>query len=256
MRRYGDTDYRWGPFVYYVSSYKPIRATLNSSDDEGDPAYLNATAFGHGISIELPAWFLKPAKEEVKGKFGDYTQYWEREYGFSSSDGFFQIFYGRQTHSSDTTKSKGYFIPWIEKRFVEHRLFDKYFSRKVVYVQKASKPGEFSNDMDKFDKARQEHCRRFLVRDFDGEVVTATATIEERVWKQGDGWFKWLSLFCKPFTRKEINITFSSEVGPRKGSWKGGTMGHGIDLEDWKTHYCGMHKYCDKYNLEFIREVF
>lgn len=61
---------------------------------------------------------------------------------------------------------------------------------------------------------------------YDGTVVNATISIEEREWRPRGA--KWTSLFAD--TRKEIKIEFDQEVGKQKGSWKGGTVGCGYDL--------------------------
>jgi hypothetical protein len=66
-----------------------------------------------------------------------------------------------------------------------------------------------------------------------GEVqdVLATITIEEREWRRK--WLMFTSLFN--FVRTSISIEFSEEVGERRGSWKGGTLGCGYDLKKGET---------------------
>lgn len=69
------------------------------------------------------------------------------------------------------------------------------------------------------------------VDSFDNTVVNATISVSEMEWRPL--WFKWTSLFNK--TRNSINIEFDQEVGKRKGSWKGGTIGCGYDLKKGET---------------------
>ena len=66
---------------------------------------------------------------------------------------------------------------------------------------------------------------------FDGTIVNATISVEEMEWRPK--WFKWTSLFRK--VRKSIDIEFDKEVGKRKGSWKGGTIGCGYELRKNET---------------------
>ena len=57
---------------------------------------------------------------------------------------------------------------------------------------------------------------------------TATCYIEERQWRR-----KWLP-FIK-MNKRVIDISFSDEVGERSGSWKGGTVGCGYDMNRGET---------------------
>jgi hypothetical protein len=65
----------------------------------------------------------------------------------------------------------------------------------------------------------------------DGTVVNATILVKEREWRPLA--FKWTSLFS--MVRRTIDIEFDQEVGQRKGSWKGGTIGCGYDLRKGET---------------------
>lgn len=87
--------------------------------------------------------------------------------------------------------------------------------------------------------------------DFDGELITAKTHIEEREWRFGEGRFKWLSLFRKPMIRRSLDIDFSKETGRRKGSWKGGTVGHSIDMLPGELHEAAFRRYCAKHDMTF-----
>ena len=56
---------------------------------------------------------------------------------------------------------------------------------------------------------------------YDNTVVNATISVDEREWRPK--WLMWTKLFA--ITNKTIDIEFDKEVGKRKGSWKGGTVG-------------------------------
>lgn len=66
-----------------------------------------------------------------------------------------------------------------------------------------------------------------------GEIqeVLATVKVEEREWRRK--WLKFTPLFN--LVRRTISINFSDEVGERRGSWKGGTLGCGWDLKKGET---------------------
>lgn len=68
---------------------------------------------------------------------------------------------------------------------------------------------------------------------FDGTIVNATISVVEMEWRPL--WFMWTSFFAKK--RKSIDIEFDQEVGKRKGSWKGGTVGCSYELRDGETPY-------------------
>lgn len=55
----------------------------------------------------------------------------------------------------------------------------------------------------------------------DNTVIPTKIYVEEREWRPK--WLMWTNIFSK--TRKTIDVHFSKEVGSRKGSWKGGTIG-------------------------------
>jgi hypothetical protein len=72
---------------------------------------------------------------------------------------------------------------------------------------------------------------KFRFNDFDGEEIVATCHISEMRHEHGTGWFKWLKYFVKPLITRRLDLEFSKEIGYEKGSWKGGTMGHSVEIE-------------------------
>jgi hypothetical protein len=86
--------------------------------------------------------------------------------------------------------------------------------------------GEIEGSYDWLNKNKWQESHPYIDK-CDGTVVTATISVEEREWRPL--WFQWTSLFA--FKRKEIKVDFDQEVGSRKGSWKGGTIGCGYDLK-------------------------
>ena len=94
-------------------------------------------------------------------------------------------------------------------------------------------------------------CRIFQFLDFDGERLTAATRIEEREWHFGTGWFKWLDWFHARKVHRSLDIKFSGETGERKGSWKGGTVGHSIEMLSGELHESAFRRYCAEHKMTF-----
>jgi len=65
----------------------------------------------------------------------------------------------------------------------------------------------------------------------DETLIPTKVYVEEREWRAH--WLKWTSLFS--LVRRTIDVDFSKEVGSRKGSWKGGTVGCGYNMKKGET---------------------
>lgn len=253
--RLTDNDRRFGPFdLGERGDWRPISLVLQSGSDDYPGCALIARAFGWTLRVRLPQ-VIKPwarfvdmhAKYPTEYEPG--AGYWDvhaREFGFSVNDGFLQVFLGPQTHDSTTTKSWSKFLPWTQWRFIrkswyglegEHLRTDfETTSSEVRHAQWESQR-EFEQSMPK---------AVFEIEDCDGQRIQAATHIEEREWRFGEGWFKWLSLFRRPKVRRSLDISFASEVGPEKGSWKGGLMGTGIDMLPGELHENAFRRYCEQ----------
>lgn len=262
--RWGDNDRYWGPFTYSrdTRGYRPFTVMLGSGNSEDGPARcrLRLSAFGRTLIIALPG-IVRPYREKVTAHSWDKATierlgrdwYWntdEREFGFTYSEGFLNFRFGRQSHDSRTERSKGYFLPWTQWRHVRHSLYG--LEGEHVWTEPKRVKGKLW-DYEAW-KTAEEACpsRSFTFRDFDGEELTACAKIEEREWRFGEGWFKWLSLFRRPKVRRSLKLDFSGETGPRKGSWKGGTVGHSIDILPGELHEAAFRRYCAQNKMTFV----
>lgn len=78
-------------------------------------------------------------------------------------------------------------------------------------------------------KIGEEEIHKYLYTLKSGEKQERKATIqrEYREWRRF--WLPW------KMVRNSINIDFDDEVGERSGSWKGGTVGCGYDIESGET---------------------
>lgn len=262
-RRWSDNDRYFGPLTYaFDKRYRPIAAVLSSAEEEYPGCSLRISAFGHTIIAALPA-VIKPhvywvdlsdrewATARPDGRKG-YTQVDQRNYGFSCADGFLQVYRGRTTMDSSTDRTKGYFLPWKSWRHVRR----SFYGLKGEHIATLPDTGKgYIGDPGRFDResaiADATPTVSFEFDDFDGERITATTRIEEREWRLGKGKFKWLSMFRRPKIVRSLDIQFSAETGRRKGSWKGGTIGHGIDMKPGELHEAAFRRYCADNNMTF-----
>lgn len=270
--RWSDNDRYFGPFTYARDNrgYRPIAFQIDSGDgDDYAGCRLRMSGFGHTLILALPA-IIKPSRRWVEitteptrsqviaqGRQPGYWDQHRREYGFSISDGHLSIQLGRQTHDSSTTQSWSTFLPWTQWRFIRHSLYDLEGNHFWTYPQRKGRArldaSAWKNQW-AVEHAVEDACpsASFEFDDFDGERITAKTKIEEREWHFGEGWFKWLSLFRRPKIRRALKLDFSAEVGRRKGSWKGGTVGHGIDMLAGELHEAAFRRYCTQHGLTFV----
>lgn len=264
-RRWSDNDRYLGPFTYARDSkgYRHLAIVLSSRDDEDGECNIRVSAFGHTIITALPPIVL-PYRQKVFPQNWDAATverlgrnwYWdidERKFGFSVSDGFLQVFRGRCTGDSSTDRTKGYFLPWKSWRHVR-RSFYGLAGEHVATLPDTGK--SYLGDFGRFDRERAiadaTPSVTFDFDDFDGERIQATTRIEEREWHLGEGKFKWLSFFAKPKIDRSLDIKFSAETGPRKGSWKGGTIGHSISMLPGELHKAAFRRYCAEHRMTFV----
>ena len=266
--RWSDNDRRFGPFIYARDSrgWRPLAMMLCSGDEEEDHragCKFRVSAFGHTLITALPA-IIKPWRRKVYpgAAWDDATVarlgrdwYWDtkpREYGFSLAEGFLQIYLGRQTDDSSTEQRWSKFLPWTQWRHVRRSLYglqgEHYWTDPEDNVPWCKRKTTREQR-----KAIEDACPSitFAFKDFDGEALTVRTHIEEREWRFGTGWFKWLSWFRSPRVRRYLDLAFSGETGKRKGSWKGGTMGHSIEMLPGELHEAAFRRYCAEHQMVF-----
>lgn len=283
--RWGDNDHYLGPFTWHAGDWKKWAITLRSRGDddvESGLCSLRISAGSYTLIVALPN-IVKPHMTkvypgpaswgpEVVARLGR-DWYWNvtpREYGFSYSDGFLQIFLGRETHDSSTEQRWSCFLPWTQWRHIRRSFYDlegKHFWSEIDAETRAVNKlgGKVPGERYEIIRKWEEMCPKatFRFRDFDGNELEAITYIEEREWRFGTGSFKWLSLFRRPKIRRSLDIRFSDETGPEKGSWKGGTTGTGIEMLPGEDHEAAFRRYCNeehrskyrKYSVTFIGRV-
>lgn len=253
-RRYSNDDHHFWPLTFSRSrDWRPFGVMLDSgaNDGGGGDCHVRFSAFGCTLICELPPIVPHYLERHVAvgwdaetiARLGRdwYDDVFPREYGFHFSEGTLHLHFGPQTHDSTTTKSKCIFLPWRNWRHVRRSLYDtkgEHFWTERDNERPAWEAG----------RAVEAACpkARFDFDDYDGKRITATTHIEEREWRFGTGLFKWLSWFRRPLIRRSLDLAFSDEVGPEKGSWKGGTIGTGFEMLPGELHEAAFRRYCEQ----------
>lgn len=261
-RRWGDNDRYYGPFTYARDGeYRHTGIELRSAgEDDDDGASLRVSGFGHTVIVGLPGWVLRPAREWVDLTHREWATspgYWqvmERRVGFSLYDGHLSIHYGRQAMDSSIDRQWGYSLPWTQWRHVRHSFYNLDGSHLGDEPQTARHMTmDERHACYEAGRALQECAdkARFNFLDYDDEHIVATCHIEEREWRRGTGWCRWMSLFWPARINRSLILNFSSEVGKRKGSWKGGTLGHSIRMKPGETAQDAFMRYCLQEGLTY-----
>lgn len=258
MSRLTDNDRQIGPVTWGRAGWNPWRAVFSTGGDEDDHPRNNLTVYGFGfvLRVNLPTK-IQPHRIKHVAKSWDaetvarmgrdwYYETFPREYGFSLHGGFLQVFHGPQTHDSVTTRSWCCRLPWTEWRHIRTSRFDDHGQH--FYTEWERPRGFVLRDSWRAQYAAREACPAvvFDIEDYDGARLSASTAIVERVWRFGDGWFKWLSLFRQPRIHRSLEISFSMETGPDKGSWKGGTTGCSIEMLPGELHESAFRRYCEQ----------
>lgn len=280
--RLTDDDKNYGPLTIGKSNWNAWRLVYTAYQNEDyDNKVVNTITLHLGkffiARLKLPP-IVKPYQLKVYATSWDaatieqmgrnyYYEYFNKEYGISYSDNFLQVFYGTQRngsyHDQVPERTLSWFLPWNEYRMTRHELYD---ANNVLFWK------DERLDNKKIDKSvifnhyqAKSNCSSidFLIEDYDGEQVVLKTYLEIREWKRGDGWFKWMSLFRKGIVKRSLELEFSQGVGRGKEDWKGGMIGHSVELLDGETRLDAIKRYCEqthrskegKYKLKYIRQI-
>jgi hypothetical protein len=252
-RRWGDTNYHLWPFTLSPDCYSKLGFVIDSGAHEGGKGdcHLRIYLFRITILCELPPIVADyrerhfPTSWDVAtvARLGRnwYDEHFPREYGFTLSEGNLHVYYGAQTHDSRTDQNKCYFLPWRHWRFIRHSHYDIEGKHFHTEYERARNSWQAST-------AIRDACPkvRFEFEDYDGQKIVATTHIEEREWHFGTGWCRWLSWFRPASIKRSLALDFSAEVGLEKGSWKGGTLGHSIEMLPGELHEAAFKRYCEQ----------
>ena len=231
-----------------------IDFTINSGTDEypGCKLRLRVSEKLH-VSIPLPP-VIKPCVidrtyEDRNGKH-TYKEYVERRYGVYLFENLLTVRYGKDFFNpgmyGDKDQAWSTFLPWNEWRHVRYDLLNLDGS---FYARETGKNWEEYKLL-----LSSQPSETHVFKDVDGEIIKARLTVEEREWRRGEGKFKFLSAVVPAKISRYIDIAFNSEVGKRKGSYKGGTTGHSTSLNSGETVTEAFKRYCADNNLTYLHK--
>lgn len=254
-RRYSGNDWHLWPFTLSLHKGAGLGVVLDSGarDDCAGSCHIKFHFFVLTLICELPRILrdyvtrhtARGWDEATIARLGRdwYEERHSRELGFTFHADALHTYFGPQTHSSRTTKSKVFFLPWRNHRHIR----DSYFGLKGEhFFTEVNIPGQW-NDWKARDAIKQAVPKvRFEIDDYDGKRIVATTMMEETEWHHGTGLFRWLHWIRGPKVRRSLKIDYSDEVGPEKGSWKGGTCGTGIDMLPGELHEEAFKRHCEK----------
>lgn len=113
--------------------------------------------------------------------------------------------------------------------------FTENWVRTSILLKDGSWEHEIKNNRKDFYKEEwknKQMCWEYDYLDkYDNTKIPTKIYVDEREWRRK--WLGWTKVFAK--VRRTIDVHFSKEVGPRKGSWKGGTVGCGYELLSFET---------------------
>lgn len=247
------------------NDYSRIALSIRSMNDEEHYSpnpynILHVSIFGYYWYIGIPQ-IIRPKVEWVDTSHYDWAKpnpdgskgYWnaiQRQYGFHFLEDALHVYYGIQPGcwSRDDKKnsdhSKVFFYPWKSMNRVRYSFYKPDGTHQHTIMENRNRI-----DFRAIELAQKLVPKiRFRFRDFDDEEIEATCYISEMEWRRGSGLFKWLRHVTKPKIERCLAIDFSKEVGWEKGSWKGGTLGHAIEMLPGESAEQAFRRYGSAYD--------
>lgn len=251
MRRLTDHDTQIGKWFTYgkvPGHHHRVRYTTYYDEDYPNEKHnaIVGSLFGWGFRLLLPQ-LINPVAVKVAASHWPpetiarigrdyYYSYFNREWGFTIHENYFQLMWGVQGASewnfpSMLMKEKSWscLIPWLSYRPTAHQVFDG--DGQLVWEEQFQNTQQAKeNNAKRFDLTQQLTHRQYLVEDSDGEEIVVRVHQEFRKWERGTSWCSWLSWFMKGIKHRTIELEFTKEIGQRKGSWKGGLIATGYKM--------------------------
>lgn len=209
------------------------------------------------VDLSKASW----AKENKDGTKG----YWDeirKSYGFTFLSNSIHINYGIQPMSwtaGDPENSDHTKVIWYPWNYKHHRTEVFSLDGSQRWDDTNNKLGEKESPWEAFrklqyivkDKETSWNCYKdfphifryeIYVDKYDGKKIEARYHIVEREWRR----------FKLPFLktiRRTLEIDFKEDVGPRKRSWKGGTIGMGFDMKKNESHEQAWKRFFNEYRF-------
>jgi len=259
LGRLGDNDKRYGPLTVSRKNKSDRKdsffsyfylETVTSEDDLYTTTLKDLfcnTITCHfspigSIRLRLPFNILKPKFVKVKAEsWGEETikrlgRDWyydvrENRTGFNVTNTGFQFkLPGKRTVVVDW--------PWG----IDHK--------ETVYFD--PRDGKPYKNYSKYENRDHFHFSNYLIRDYDGDIVTVSVIKVCRSYYRTKGILKWLRYLFPLKHYWSTDFNFSGETGAGKGSWKGGTIGSSILTDKKEPLFGSLKRYCDEHGMTVL----
>ncbi len=252
-RSWSGNDKHWGPFTYSLCNGSGgFGFSLNSADpaNKRDQAHFRLH-FGKRVFIlELGQLIVPKPVDSLKwlNVPDDKPQpLAKRSYELTFNNTSVFLKYGVNPEGwSHKNKSKLYRYPWKIRRHMASKWYDRNNDKVVAEIDTYNVHWTaFTAELRKAEEISGKEATYFEVEDYDGELIHLKATVFEDVWKLGDDWFKWLSVFVKIPNKRNLLLRTESELGVGKGSWKGGWTATSIEIDENELPEVALKRWCD-----------
>lgn len=231
-----DNDYIFGPVIFARDKHQGFHIGISSRcPNYSNGASFRLSVFSVTVIVMLPDWLIRPSN-------GEY-EIIENEFSINFRQGWFHFNHGKQTHCSSTNDSSAWEVPFLNWRFDSTEYLN--FEQKLIKKFPRGTPFDVTRN---FEESLPKMV--FIFSDFDGEVIEAAARIVRQKWKFGLRKFAWLSWFRRAKVSTSMNLKFSREIGKEKGSWKGGTIGHSIEIFENENMEQAFRRYSNQNDLK------
>lgn len=187
------------------------------------------------LSISMLGWYNQIQLPFIKSKRFPDGDCDGPSYGIAVHNDTFWIYRGGNGNCGGGSKWWTWDLPWFTSDIYRHEIETKDPETGKIRMIPYKVLNEMKDKNGRWQPIEENPLTNIHYSDFtdkyDGTVLTASFYVEEREWRRK--WFHWTRLGRT--VRRSIDIKFSEEVGSRKGSWKGGTVGCGYDLLPGET---------------------
>lgn len=213
-----DTRFTWGEFVWKLHPKNWVAKLELTTDGECEHDMLIIAPLIFAAYIHLPTRFLAR-----KATFSD-----EPGYGF--------YVYPQLWRSENLVLCWGLIrkhldLPWMyqwESTELLTQTANLPFLAKTVAIEKPGSRIEIREWQRLETTVSETHDYTYTMKSGDVQHRRATIHVERRTWHR-----KWFPFLRK--ARTSIDVRFDAEVGEKTGSWKGGCIGCGYDMQPGET---------------------
>lgn len=147
------------------------------------------------------------------------------KWGIAIHNNTFWVYKGGKGNLNGGNKWWTWDIPFVNEKWIRTSILLKDYT--WANETKGNSMDFYSNEW----KDKQKSWNYLYTDKYDGTKIPTIIYVEEREWRPK--WLSWTKLFNRVNTT--IDVHFSEEVGNRKGSYKGGTLGCGYTIKKNET---------------------